>query len=293
MLCLFAACEGEPPLIYIAQVDPPRASLPDLPSRSSQTIITYTQALPVLDTAQATLEALGGHLDIAADGNPLDCGHYFDTYQKLASTAKLGTTEIHTLTLHTVDTYNTAIEETLTNSRDMYLHCRETLLGIATHDLASFQHWGLSRWSIAQALDDIHALRRHIMPPVRSANPADLHAQVNAAAQEALDLLNKMGGQIDSSHVYVIDFVKRYEKLQELPTFDVSGADPILQRTYNEYRRAVDEALDRCGSLYHDGLDIIQNDVTWRWIPTLTWTLARHSIAESTATLHQVLTWLE
>jgi len=292
VLLLCTACEEGPlPPVKIAPIAEPVASLPELPERASLTVATYAQLLPDIKETKRTLERLGGQMDMGFDRGALDCQTYFDSYREVAGLPVVEVTSDDALTQHTAEEHNTAVSHVLETSRDLYLHCGEALKGTATDDYVPTQQGALSRWGVAESVDRLETVLWRLNEEQRPeyTDYQGVEAQLLQAIEDALHYMELMGGEFDQGSVTAPEYIEFYDKLQALPEFDVSALDPVSQHAYAKYREAVDHVLETSKDQYLHAKDFLVSGEEFRWIPTLTWSIARKGIADASSELHQVI----
>jgi hypothetical protein len=282
-------------LTVLALLQAPLAAQSELPERFRVAMGSYTQILPELEAAKRTMEELGGEIDVAVqDDVELDCWAYFDLYQDIAALPEFDTSDADELTQYAAEQYEEAVTYVLDTSHSLYLECDRVIEAApAAARIPSRQWgltWGLSRMGIAESVDmldkAIQRLREELPDTTDYSRPG---GQVLKASKDAIRHMNILGWQIDRREIVAREFVEAYEQLNELPEFDTSALDPVVQDTYTRYRWAVDNVLDTSRDLYLSQRSTAAQPGERRLVLSLQTRLSRKGIADAVNVLDQVV----
>lgn len=295
ILCvLTAACTvGSYPQLKIAPVEL-YESLPTLIQRETVTISTYEEVIEKASEVTSNIEELGGQIDIGINGY-LDCEMYFNLYQQAAALPILSTNNSDPLRSWGINEYNGAIDNMLETTRDTYNHCEAFMLGETTNDEVAALSWSRARQGVNESVEQLNAITKRLQEELPDTTLyIGTGGKILKETRIAMDYIGDLGYEIDKRLVMCSRFIELYEEIQQLPEFEVTDSDPAVQAAYVKYRWAIDETVKTSHSQYLDCQDfLVQENLTRRPIPDLTWTISRKGIADSMAALHQVEEWLK
>jgi len=228
------------PTIRIKPIENPVDELPHLPQRESKAVDFYDQVRDEVQDVRAALEGMGGQIDIAADGDYLDCELFFNLYHETAQFPELNVTQrVGALTEWGAEQYNEAIAQILDTSQPLYHTCGAALKGEAKSDIVPEFQAALSRRGVDEGMRQLEGIINRL-----DEEDLDLACEVIESQLEAMHCTGKeiqrLGGEMDiasnTGYIKCSRTVEAYDAIVNAPTFDY----PTNPDTYALYRHAIE-----------------------------------------------------
>lgn len=295
VLLLLAGC-GSPTPLQPLRIKPVTsvATLPSLPAHARLTANSYKEVLAQATKVKTDIEALGGQIDIGANDVLFDCQAYFDLYHKAAALPLLESSSADPIVTWGIEEYNTAVEDIVQAGKDVYNHCTAFLLGTASSDEVSPLSGGIARQGVSDAVGKLDAVIKRLREELPDTTVyVGLGGQVLKGTRQAMDLIGDLGYEFDKRWASCPTFIEKYEQIEALPEYNITGADATVHAAYEKYRWAIAETIQTSRGAYLDCKDFMTTGLESRSVPYLTWTTSRKGVEDAMAALHQAEEWLK